>query len=272
MSSVLNKYKRQPKVYIDIPSELRFVPESAYEGSFKDVPVYSMSGADELMMRNPEALLNGEAIKHLIKSCIPSLKDPGSLSFIDFEYLLLSIRSATYGNEYDRVARCPSCGNEHQYSVNLSVLIDSYSNKDYNTTVNVDDLKIIVHPLSYDQWTAVQQKIFVAQRTAYQSASLAAEDKEAAEKQAYALLKEISEETITLQVKKVITPEGEESDLATIRDFLLNGDRKYFNAVKLKLEDNVATWELKPIDLECSECQHKFQTPFTMDDASFFGG
>ena len=271
MSSVLQKYKRQPKLYIDIPSELRFVPESAYEGSFKDVPVYSMSGADELMMRNPEALLNGEATKALIKSCIPSILDPGELSFIDLELLFIAIRIATYGNEYKKPSRCKHCDEENVHSIDLSKLYDHYNKKEYDNIVSVDDLKFYLKPLSTNAWSEIQEKIFVTRRTVFQAQTIGNEDeKKKVESKAFDYLRSLSEESVTSQVVKIVTPEGEETNPTAIKDFLLNEDRSWFDAVRTKLDNNIKDWEIPPIDVPCGSCEKEYSVPLTLDDANFF--
>lgn len=272
MSSVLNKYKRQPKLYITIPSELRFVPETAYEGSFKDVPVYSMSGADELMMRNPEALLNGKSTINLIKSCIPSIKDPSKLSFIDLEFLLLSIRIATYGNEYTKNSVCPHCKESNAHAVNLSALYDSFGQKEYDNKLTIDDLKFYLKPLPIEKWNEVQDEIFVIKRTAYQAASLGEEERSKVESKAYKKLADLSEESVTSQVEKIITPDGEETDPKAIKEFLINEDQKWFNAIRNKLESNIKMWEIAPLEVKCAgeNCGKDYTTALTMDDANFF--
>ena len=61
-SNPLSAYFRAPKMYLDIPSSAKFytddicaTPES---GEFA---IYPMTTKDELMLKNPDALLNGEA-------------------------------------------------------------------------------------------------------------------------------------------------------------------------------------------------------------------
>jgi hypothetical protein len=272
MSSVLNKYKRQPKLYITIPSELRFVPEAAYEGSFKDVPVYSMSGSDELMMRNPEALLNGEATINLIKSCIPSIKDPNKLSFIDLEFLLLSIRIATYGNEYTKNSICPHCSESNAHAVNLSALYDSFGQKEYDNTLTIGDLKFYLRPLSIEKWNEVQEEIFIMKRTVAQAVSLGEEERSKIESKAYKRLADLSENSVSSQVEKIVTPDGEETDIKLIKDFLIKEDQKWFNAIRSKLESNIKKWEIAPLEVKCAgeKCGKDYATSLTMDDANFF--
>ena len=94
----LRKYFRQPKVYITLPSKGKFYADGAIElpesGEF---PVFAMTAKDELTMKTPDALLNGQATVDVIKSCIPAIKNPWSMPSIDLDAVLIAIRIATYG-------------------------------------------------------------------------------------------------------------------------------------------------------------------------------
>ena len=73
-SNPLSAYFRAPKMYLDIPSSAKFytddicaTPES---GEFA---IYPMTTKDELMLKNPDALLNGEAVSNLIRPALQML-------------------------------------------------------------------------------------------------------------------------------------------------------------------------------------------------------
>ena len=90
MSSFLEKYKRQPKIYIDLPSQGTFYsPEVLEDQKFTSLPVSGMSAMDEIMFKTPDALFSGEATAQVIRSCIPSILDPWSIVGYDLDYLLI---------------------------------------------------------------------------------------------------------------------------------------------------------------------------------------
>ena len=70
-----------------------------------------MTSRDEVMMRNPDALLNGESVAQIISSCIPAVKKPRELLGADVDALMVAIQGATYGDEVTVEAKCPECGN-----------------------------------------------------------------------------------------------------------------------------------------------------------------
>lgn len=71
----LKKYFRQPKVYVTLPSKGEYWPDGTIEipesGEF---PIYAMTAKDELAMKTPDALLNGQATVDVIQSCVPNIK------------------------------------------------------------------------------------------------------------------------------------------------------------------------------------------------------
>ena len=56
----LMKHFRQPKLYIDLPSKGLFYPQGTLELTEDGkVAVYAMTAKDEIMIKTPDALLNG---------------------------------------------------------------------------------------------------------------------------------------------------------------------------------------------------------------------
>jgi len=56
-----------------------------------------------------------------------------------------------------------------------------------------------------------------------------------------------------------------------IRDFIQNSDRKVFSKIRDYFVSLRQTAAMKPLSLECHDCGHKYETPFTLDVANFFG-
>ena len=64
-----------------------------------EVGVYPMTAKDEMLLKTPDALLNGEATVTVIQSCIPAIKNAWAMPSIDCDAALMTIRMATYGNK-----------------------------------------------------------------------------------------------------------------------------------------------------------------------------
>ena len=89
----LASFMRQPKIYIRLPSQGEFWPAGSLAASETgEYPVYSMTAKDELTMKTPDALLNGQATVDMIKSCVPSIVNPWHMPSIDLDAVLVAIR------------------------------------------------------------------------------------------------------------------------------------------------------------------------------------
>ena len=100
MGSFLEQHKRQPKLFIDLPSEGVHYDDTVCK-QVKSMAVFGMSAMDEIMLKTPDALFSGEATYQVMKSCLPDIIDPWQLIGYDIDYILLSIRIATYGEDLD---------------------------------------------------------------------------------------------------------------------------------------------------------------------------
>ena len=98
----LAKYYRAPGPHVKIPSGGRFSEIDTTMLSVNgEIPVYPMTAADEILVKNPDALLNGFAVEELIKSCVPAVKNVRSLAAQDIDVLLLAIKLASYGDKME---------------------------------------------------------------------------------------------------------------------------------------------------------------------------
>ena len=86
----LQKYFRQPKVFISLPSKGLFYPEGALQGDHNNAPIFGMTGMDEIIFKTPDALFNGEATVKVVESCCPYIKDAKDMPSIDVDALLVA--------------------------------------------------------------------------------------------------------------------------------------------------------------------------------------
>ena len=72
----LANYFRQPAIYLKLPSAGRWWPQGSLELSeSQELPIYPMSTKDEILIRTPDALLNGQGVVDVIQSCCPAMKN-----------------------------------------------------------------------------------------------------------------------------------------------------------------------------------------------------
>ena len=126
----LNKYYRQPSIYVGLPSGGEFYDNTVFtKTTTGEIPVLPMTAKDEMAFKTPDAMLNGQATVDVIKSCCPNILDPWKLINYDMDTLLIAIRIASYGETMDFTANVPVINEEITHTVNLPSLLDDIRSK-----------------------------------------------------------------------------------------------------------------------------------------------
>lgn len=271
--SPLRQFQRQPKLYIDLPSNGNWYDEKVLaDGTSTSLAVFSMTANDEIGFKTPDAMINGEATVRNIKSCIPAILDPWSIRTADIDSILIAIRMATYGQSMTVNSSCSKCNEDNSYEIDLQKYLDYYTTKSYNDTVVYENFTVKLHPLTYRQWTDIQKK-----QTGFQRAiSLQIpkiENEEQKEQVVQNIIDQINEVTvlgILDQVQSVEVDGQIETDKKEIVEFLNNQDVKFFHTIKNTIEKNIADWSLPTEDTQCNSCGHKDKLRVTLDSSDFF--
>lgn len=270
----LANYFRQPKLYLRLPSHGKFYPEGALDTSeIDEYPVYAMTAKDELMFKTPDALMNGQATVEVIKSCVPAIKNPWQMPSLDLDAVLIAIRMATFGEQMEMHATCPSCQHFNDFTLNLVHYLDKIADTEYQTEINVPPLTIHIRPYSYKEISRTamkgleQQKIF----NIVNSEDMPDEEKIQKFGDSFVKLTELTVDVVAGCVTKISTPDGDVDDLESIKEFIGNAPSNVFNAVNDRIMDMKEQLTLKAQDVECSECKHQWNVEVTMDQTNFFG-
>lgn len=145
---------RKPKIFIRLPSDGRYNKDGIDFSVNKDVAVRAMTASDEIMQKNPDALLNGSATEILIKSCVPSIKNVKETPMNDIDALLFAIRYATIGDSFEFKHICPHCVTETKETLSIRAMIDSMSVLPEVLSVDIDDeIAIVLRPYSFETST-----------------------------------------------------------------------------------------------------------------------
>jgi hypothetical protein len=134
--------------------------------------VYSMVTMDELTIRTPDYLLSGEATERLIERCIPSIGQVAVLPFSDIQKLLICIRIASGMNDIDFLTVCPECKEESTYTIELNKYTDFLSYAEWNTPLILNNACIKFKPISYREYSGIQQADFRLAKQLYQLSTM----------------------------------------------------------------------------------------------------
>ena len=274
-SNPLKQYYRAPKLYTSLPSAGQY--DSTEEKSASgEVAVYAMTSKDELTLRNPDALLNGEAVIQLIKSCVPDIANARALPVCDVDILLIAIRMATYGEIMETKIRSPhGAKREDEYSVNLNVILENVRPimPDPNVVLS-NGIVCYVRPFTYNTQTKLNLLAY-DQAKAIRNIEAAGGEGSNPElsqfKTMFVKLADQNTDSMVESVIKITTPDGDTVlDKAQIKEFLLNLDavsiKKIDNKI-IELNQSSSTVKQKFI---CKETNEEFESEVRLDPADFF--
>jgi hypothetical protein len=268
----LQKYFRQPKLFITLPSKGLYYPPGVFQGDYNNVPIFAMTGMDEIIMKTPDALFNGESTVRVIESCCPYIKKAKHIPSIDVDTFLLAIKLATYGEKITVAHTCTSCSNENHYEFDLRTFIDHFGELKFINHLTIDEnLSIKIKPLNYEQISYFNLENFKLQKTLSQVGTLDDEDKKIQViDQVFADLSEL-QLTLFLTAIESIHADGQiVTDQTFILDYLKNVDREIYNKIKEKLEENKSAWNLPLQDVKCGECSATNKVDMVLDQSNFF--
>lgn len=270
-------YYRSPKLYTQIPSRGLFYDKTVVDmdpGS--ELPVYAMTAKDELIMKNPDALLNGEAVAQVLRSCVPAVKKPRELIGNDVDALLIAIQSATNGDEIDVTGKCPKCKEVVSAVVSIQDILGSMSTLAETSKFTLDSgLTIEVRPFTYESTIKAGITNFKSTRSLQALADI--EDEMEQLKAFNANFLEIAALNFDLVVDSVASISGTDadgepfivSDRASIRDFLENCDGAIGHKVETEIKELSALGVNKKIMMECEGCQTEFEQEIGFDPVNF---
>lgn len=273
---------RQPKIYITLPSHGKYWPEGSLNTTINgEYPVYSMTAKDEIILKTPDALLNGQGIVDVIQSCMPNVLNAWDIPQIDLDVILVGIRIATYGETMNLSINHNTLTEEMDYELNLREIMDrllSITSWDERLEIR-PDLVIFLKPINYKTITNSQISDFDTGRlmNIVRDTELDEESKVAAFKKSFETLNKKTLDLITGAVYKIESSAGNTDDPEFIAEFIRNCDADIFDAIKKRLGILNDANTLPPLLINSTpEMMEKgapaqIEVPFSFDQANFFG-
>ena len=271
---------RQPKIYIKLPSNGNFwAPGALQMPASGELPVFSMTAKDELMLKVPDALLNGQAVVDVIEHCIPCIKNAWEIPSIDLDVILIAIRIATYGEKmtlpiHDNI--------DIEYDVDLRMVLDSLlKNISWDTAIPVtNDLTVFVKPLNYQKLAKSAIQTFETQKILQvaNNDAVSQDDKIKIFKDSFKKLTEVTVDVVTNSVYRIDSSQGSTDNPIFIKEFIDNTDKDVFNVIHNHLERLKAQNSVKPMSIPVTEEMREqgitgetLEIPLVFDPAAFFG-
>jgi len=274
----LKKFTRLPKIYVKLPSKLQFYSENFVQTSVNgEVAVCALSAKDQILLRTPDAMLNGEALREVVSSCVPSLKDAVQLVEPDINTLLLAIKIATNGSNMDLVLTCPECQTNGEYQVDLQQLLDQQTFLEESTTIELNDgLLVELRPFTFEQR---HLQILNELERSQALRILESDDSISDNDRLIKISKQVTamtDRTFALVSKSVvaitiISTQETVTQREYIDEYVQGLTKIQADAIMEKIRDLNDIGIKNDYQFQCHNCMHEWHQQLDMDPTSFFG-
>lgn len=268
----LQQFFRQPKIFVSLPSRGVYNKPDTLDGNVENMPVFGMTGMDEILMKTPDALISGESTVKVIESCCPVIKNAWEMSSLDTDLVLIAIRIATYGNLMEINHTCPACDTKNEYNVDLNKLVEFFADSKYDNRVVFQNLVIKLQPLTYKQVTEFSLQNFQLQQRLVKANSI--ENEEEQKSFIASLFQEMGKlqnDIYVASIDSIETGDTVVNERAYIKEFLENCDKAIFDAIKAQFDRNAAAIKPPKHKAKCENCGAEAELAVEMDEANFFG-
>lgn len=271
----LRQYFRQVKLWMKLPSGTSYYDASVIQFTDKgEVGVLPMTGKDELALKNPDALLNGEALIEVLISCVPAVKNPRQLLTNDIDALITAIRYATFNDSLETIIHCPSCGHENTFKLDLEYALDNMEFLDENYVVNLDSgVSIYIRPYAFPELLKGLHAQFESSKLerAVSSETLSDEERSSIFGKSF---KEMATLTYELMQNSVIKVVDESNNLNVtnkghIKEFLFNIDKRSIDKVSDMIKEINHIGIKRTFTATCEHCAHKWENEIDFNPVNF---
>ena len=277
----LSMFMRQPKIYIRLPSGGQYWPEGSLQLSeTEEYPVYSMTAKDELTLKVPDALMNGQAVVDVIQHCMPNIKNAWHVPALDIDVILIAIRLATYGEMMTTPIKFGD-DLELEYQIDLRVLMDQLMEQiTWEPVVQVtNELTVFVKPLDYKHMSSAALKTFETQKImqVVNDDTMSEEKKIELFRTSFKSLSDATLGTISDSISRIDSVNGSTDNPKFIKEFIDNTDKEIFNKIQAHLEKLKDINAIKPMVVEVTDEMREqgiktdtVEVPITFDPSTFF--
>lgn len=266
----LQQYYRQPKVFIPLPSGGIYNKLGTLSGDVSHMPIYSMTGMDEIIIKTPDALISGKSTVSIIESCCPSVKNGWEVTSLDSDLLLVAIRIATFGNVLEITNVCDKCGEENDYDVDLTTVVDHFAKCKYDNEISYNTLTIKLQPLTYKQTTDFSIRNMRLQQQLGATAGKSDEEQKQIIADLFKDLGNLQNDIYSASIESVDTGTVVVTEPNFIFEWLTNCDKDVFDKIRDQFNKNKEVWKVPDVNVKCAACGHAISLSIDLDQANFF--
>ncbi len=273
----LTKFYRTAALSVSLPSKGKYYDDGVVKlNDDGEVPVFPMTAQDEITLQNPDALLSGEAITNVIRSCVPDVSKPKKLLSCDIDVLMIGIRIASYGETATMDADCPKCNESNTFTMNLDSLLNQTETLENEYEIVLDNnLTIFVAPSRFENMVRQQKTAF--QNTKLERAitdpSLSDEARLTILSQVFKQVSKFNFEAVHEAIQKIIfTEDGEENVITNqthIGEWIKNIEKTSIDKIESKIIEVNRIGIEKSMGAACKHCEHKWEANIEFNPVNF---
>lgn len=273
----LSGYFRAPKLYTKIPSLGKFYTDDVLQmPESGELPIFPMTAKDEIIMKNPDALLNGEAIAQVISSCVPNVKKPRQLLGNDIDALLVAIQGATHGDDIEVKGQCPVCGKECTGVASVDAALETMTVLQQSYEFQTQNgLTVQIRPFTYDSTVKAGIANFQSTRSLQSLSNITDElEQLKAFNESFVRMAALNFELIVDSIASVsgVDAQGDDfvvTDRKQIREFMENCESSVGRGVEQYIQTVNSIGVNKTVKLLCDE-HGAFEQEIGFDPVNFF--
>jgi len=279
-SNPLQKYFRQPKLHVRLPSGGKYYPPGSLDlPESGEVAIYPLTAKDELLLKTPDSLMNGTATADVIKSCVPQIKNPWYMPSLDVDALIMAIRIATYGENMTITVKVPNTGDEKDFTIDLNSVIAPLMSATYADTIKLENMTITLRPLMYSEFTKDALRSFEEQRVynLVNDDTVPNEEKMERFRQAFNRLTDLTVETVAKSIAKIELMDGQVvNDPKHLLEFMQNTSKEFYTTILDHITEQRDKFAVKPFIANTTKDEQEkgapetFEVPITFDQSNFF--
>ena len=276
-SNPLQGYLRNPKLYILIPSGGKFSNIESISDISQEIPIYPLTSMDETMLRNPDALLNGESMANVITSCT-GIENAYELTSNDVDVILLAIRYATYGDELEITTPCTSCNATVEATLNIEPILETISVLDDHYEITLDN-GLTCHLKPYTFRDSQKAALAAFRETSELNNLINSESDELSRlssfNKSFVAMAELNIEILSNAIIKVVVPQDDDDDMIVKNKKHINEWARGISKIQAdiiidKLNEINQLGINRNVEITCSACNESFETIVEFNPSNFF--
>lgn len=269
----LSKLYRNKKIFITLPSKGKYYPSGINLSIDGDIGIMPMTAKDEILLKTPDALFNGNAMIEMIKSCVPDIKNPEELPACDLDPIILSIRMASK-KTMDFDINCPHCNNNETYEIDLKNILGTCKPISENNEIVLDaNTSIYVRPYSLNSQLKANIQKFHHGRMEYilsENTNISEDQKIEMFKNAFLEASNLTVELVSDNIQYIKIDDMKVSNKEHIHEWVENIDKELYKEIIEKIKSLSNSGMDNKLEIKCVSCNSDFTTVLDINPTNFF--